>query len=287
MTVQPSSALPARRLPLPRVPGPSGLWLGCLGLGLIVLVAIFAPLLTWHDPGQISPTARLRAPSGENWLGTDMMGRDLWARLVYGSRVSLITGLAVALAATAIGGLLGLLAGFVRWIDPIVMRITDGLMAIPSLLLAISFAAVSGGGLGTVILSITLAEMPRMVRVVRSVTLSLRETAFVDAAWLAGSSTPVIILRHVLPNTLAPLSVQATFICASAMVTESVLTFIGAGTPPNIPSWGNIMTDARALWQLKPLMVFAPAAALTVTILAVNMIGDGLRDYFDPKKSGR
>ncbi|WP_108260448.1 ABC transporter permease [Mangrovicoccus ximenensis] len=278
------------RLSLPalsvlRFRGSARLWWGGGALLLIAFAAVFAPFLAWHDPGQIAPTARLRDPSAEHWLGTDMMGRDLWARLVYGTRVSLATGLSVALAATLAGGMLGLLAGFLKWLDPVVMRITDGLMAIPSLLLAICFASVAGSGLGTVILSITLAEMPRMVRVVRAVTLSLRSSVFVDAAWLSGSSATAIVLRHVLPNTLAPLSVQATFICASAMVTESVLTFIGAGTPPDIPSWGNIMSDARALWQLKPLAIFAPAAALTVTILAVNTIGDGLRDHFDPRKA--
>ncbi|EBA07831.1 ABC transporter permease [Sagittula stellata] len=269
------------------VPRSAKLRIGGGLLVAIVLVAICAPLLTWHDPGEISPATRLRPPSTEFLLGTDMMGRDLWARLVYGGRVSLLVGLSVAVIATLIGGALGLAAGFIRALDPILMRITDGLMAIPSLLLAISLAAVSGGGLGTVIASISLAEMPRMVRVVRSVTLSLRETAFIDAAWLAGNSDRAIMFRHVLPNTLAPLSVQATFICASAMVTESILTFIGAGTPPSIPSWGNIMSDARALWQLKPLAIFAPAAALTLTILAVNMIGDGLRDHFDPKHQDR
>src|SRR5712671_4152804 len=181
----------------------------------------------------------------------------------------------------------GLVSGFVRWADGIIMRFIDGLMSIPPILLAVALMALTRGSVGNVILAITIAEIPRVTRLVRSVVLSLREQPYVDSAVASGTGTPMIILRHILPNTMAPMLVQATYICASAMIVESILSFIGAGTPPTIPSWGNIMAEGRALWQVKPYIVFFPAAFLSVTVLAVNLLGDGLRDALDPRMAKR
>jgi peptide/nickel transport system permease protein len=255
---------------------------GALLLAL-VLIGIFAPYLWTVDPTALAPSRRLRAPSADHWFGTDALGRDIYSRVVYGTRVSLTVGLSVALLATLAGLTIGLVSGFVRWADGIVMRVMDGLMSIPPILLAIALMALTRGSVGNVIMAITVAEIPRVSRLVRSVVLSLREQAYVDAATASGTRTPMIILRHILPNTMAPMLVQATYVCASAMIVESILSFIGAGTPPTIPSWGNIMAEGRALWQVKPYIVFFPAAFLSVTVLAVNLVGDGLRDALDPR----
>jgi peptide/nickel transport system permease protein len=249
----------------------------------LVLVAIFAPYLGTIDPTALAPAKRTRAPSADFWFGSDMLGRDIYSRVLYGARVSLSVGLSVALLATLAGLAIGLVAGFVRWADGVIMRFIDGLMSIPPILLAIALMALTKGSVGNVILAITIAEIPRVTRLVRSVVLSLREQPYVDSAVTSGTRTGMIILRHILPNTLAPMLVQATYICASAMIVESILSFIGAGTPPTIPSWGNIMAEGRALWQVKPYIVFFPAAFLSVTVLAVNLLGDGLRDALDPR----
>nr|WP_043835980.1 ABC transporter permease [Roseomonas aerilata] len=250
---------------------------------LILLMAILAPLLWTVDPTALAPARRTREPSAMYWFGTDMLGRDVYSRVLYGARVSLVVGFAVAFFSSVIGLTIGLVSGFVRWADAIIMRIMDGLMSIPSILLAIALMALTRGSVGNVILAITIAEVPRVSRLVRGVVLSLREQPYVDAAVASGTSTPRIIVRHILPNTLAPLTVQATYICASAMIAESILSFIGAGTPPIIPSWGNIMAEGRALWQVKPYIVFFPAIFLSLTVLAVNLLGDGLRDWLDPR----
>jgi peptide/nickel transport system permease protein len=250
---------------------------------LLVLMGIFAPYLGTVDPTALAPAKRLRAPSADYWFGTDALGRDVYSRVLYGTRVSLTVGLSVALFATLVGLTIGLVSGFVRWADSIIMRVMDGLMSIPPILLAIALMALTRGSVGNVIMAITVAEIPRVSRLVRGVVLSLREQAYVDAAVASGTRTPMIILRHILPNTMAPMLVQATYVCASAMIVESILSFIGAGTPPTIPSWGNIMAEGRALWQVKPYIVFFPAAFLSVTVLAVNLVGDGLRDALDPR----
>jgi peptide/nickel transport system permease protein len=249
----------------------------------LVLIGIFAPYLWTVDPTAISPAKRTRPPSELYWFGTDALGRDVYSRVLYGTRVSLTVGLSVAVLATIAGLAIGLVSGFVRWADGVVMRIMDGLMSIPPILLAIALMALTRGSVGNVIMAITVAEIPRVSRLVRGVVLSLREQAYVDAAVACGTRTPMIILRHILPNTLAPMLVQATYVCASAMIVEAILSFIGAGTPPTIPSWGNIMAEGRALWQVKPYIVFFPAAFLSVTVLAVNLVGDGLRDALDPR----
>ncbi|MFC3124565.1 ABC transporter permease [Pseudoroseomonas globiformis] len=254
---------------------------------LIVAVAVFAPFLWTKDPTALAPVMRTRNPSAAAWFGTDMLGRDVYSRVVYGARVSLIVGFGVAFFASIIGLAIGLVSGFVRWADSIIMRIMDGLMSIPSILLAIALMALTRGSVGNVILAITVAEIPRVARLVRGVVLSLREQPYVDAAIASGTRTPVIIWRHILPNTLAPMTVQATYICGAAMLIEAGLSFIGAGTPPIIPSWGNIMAEGRALWQVKPYIVFFPAIFLSITVLAVNLLGDGLRDSLDPRMAKR
>ena len=257
--------------------------IGAALLLCLMLIGIFAPYLGTVDPTAIAPAKRMRPPSELYWFGTDALGRDVYSRVMFGARVSLTVGLSVALLATLAGLAIGLVSGFVRWADAIIMRIMDGLMSIPPILLAVALMALTRGSVRNVIMSITIAEIPRVSRLVRGVVLSLREQPYVDAAIASGTRMPMIILRHILPNTLAPLLVQATYVCASAMIVEAILSFIGAGTPPTIPSWGNIMAEGRALWQVKPFLVFFPAAFLSITVLAVNLVGDGLRDALDPR----
>jgi peptide/nickel transport system permease protein len=249
----------------------------------MMLIAIFADYLWTVDPTTLATSRRTRAPSAQYWFGTDMLGRDIYSRILYGARVSLVVGFSVAILASLAGLVIGIVSGFMRFADAIIMRVMDGLMSIPPILLAVALMALTRGSVGNVIMAITIAEVPRVARLVRGVVLSLREQPYVDAAVAAGTRTPMIMLRHILPNTLAPLTVQATYICASAMIIEAILSFIGAGVPPIIPSWGNIMADGRALWQVKPYIVFFPAIFLSLTVLAVNLLGDGLRDALDPR----
>jgi len=261
--------------------------MGAALLAAILFIAVAAPLLGTVDPTAIAPAKRTRPPSELYWFGTDMLGRDIYSRVMYGSRVSLIVGFAVAFVASVVGTLIGLTAGYVRWLDSVIMRIMDGLMSIPPILLAIALMALTRGSVQNVVIAISVAEVPRVARLIRGVVLSLREQPYVEAAIASGTRVPKIIARHILPNTLAPLTVQATYICASAMITEAILSFIGAGTPPTIPSWGNIMAEGRALWQVKPFIVFFPAVFLSLTVLAVNLLGDGLRDALDPRLAKR
>jgi peptide/nickel transport system permease protein len=257
-----------------------------IGGGLLVAmlcIAIFAPFLWTKDPTSLAPALRTREPGAQFWFGSDMLGRDVYSRVLYGARVSLLVGFSVAFLASVIGLTIGLFSGFIRLADSIVMRVMDGMMSIPPILLAIALMALTRGSVQNVILAITIAEIPRVTRLVRGVVLSLREQPYVDAAVASGTGTVMIMWRHILPNTLAPLTVQATYICAAAMITEAILSFIGAGTPPIIPSWGNIMAEGRALWQVKPYIVFFPAIFLSITVLAVNLLGDGLRDAIDPR----
>ncbi len=257
-----------------------------LGGGLIaamVGIAMLAPWLGTVDPAALSPIRRLRPPSDQFWFGTDALGRDVYSRVIYGARASLFVGFAVAAAAVLSGLFFGLVSGFSRWIDAILMRVMDGLMSIPSVLLAIALMALTKASLENVILAIAIAEVPRVTRLVRGVVLGLREQPFVEAAIAAGTSTPRILLRHILPNTIAPVLVQATYICASAIITEAILSFIGAGLPPSIPTWGNIIAEGRAIFQVRPQLILIPAAFLSLTVLAINLLGDGLRDALDPR----
>jgi len=260
---------------------PSVFWGGLL-LVIMVVIAIVGPMLA-ADPVAITPMNRLKVPSGEFWFGTDYLGRNVFSRVIYGARISLVVGLAVAVIAVVLGLIIGLVSGYIRWLDAIIMRVMDGLMAIPGILLAIALISLSGATLFTVVIAIVIPEIPRVVRLVRSVVLTVREEPYVEAAIAAGTRTIPILSRHILPNTIAPLIVQATYICGSAMLTESILGFLGAGIPPEIPSWGNIMSEGRTYFQLTPWIIFFPGIALAFTVLAVNTVGDGLRDTLDPR----
>jgi peptide/nickel transport system permease protein len=261
--------------------------IGGILIGLMALMALFAPYLGTVDPQALAPIKRLRWPSWEHWFGTDMLGRDVYSRTVYGSRVSLTVGLSVALLSTALGLAIGLVTGFSRWADAILMRVMDGLMSIPSVLIAIALMALTRASLENVVFAITVAEVPRVTRLVRGVVLTLRDLPFVEAAHASGTSLPRIMWRHIVPNTVPPLLVQGTYVAASAMLVEAILSFLGAGTPPNIPSWGNIMAEGRSLFQVAYYIVLFPGAFLSVTVLAINLLGDGLRDALDPRLARR
>ncbi|MBM3598204.1 MAG: ABC transporter permease [Alphaproteobacteria bacterium] len=261
--------------------------IGSALLVLVVMTALFAPYLGTIDPQALSPARRLRKPSEVYWFGTDMLGRDVYSRVVYGTRISLVVGLSVAILSALIGLAIGLLTGFVRLADSIVMRVMDGLMSIPPILLAIALMALTKASVENVILAITIAEVPRVTRLVRSLVLSLREQPFVEAAEASGTSFVNTLVRHILPNTMAPLLVQATYICASAMITEAILSFIGAGTPPNVPSWGNIIAEGRSIFQIAYYIILFPSIFLSITVLAVNLVGDGMRDALDPRLARR
>ena len=260
-----------------------GIALGGLLLLAMVFVSVFAPWLGTVDPVMISPAARLKPPSAEHWFGTDRFGRDVYSRVLYGGRVSLIVGLSVAALSTLIGLCIGLASGFTRAVDAIVMRIMDGMMAIPAIMLAIALIALSKASVAIVIIAVTLPEIPRVVRLVRGIVLTLREQPYIEAAIATGTSLPRILFRHLLPNAMPPLIVQATYVCASAVLIEAALSFLGAGTPPEFPSWGNIIAESRPYFQLKPSLVLLPGLFLALTVLAVNMVGDGLRDLLDPR----
>jgi peptide/nickel transport system permease protein len=260
---------------------------GGLLLFIIVCIGVFAPWLGTVDPTALAPAKRTRPPSAQFWFGSDMLGRDVYSRVLYGTRISLEVGFSVAVVASICGMFIGLTSGFIRAVDAVVMRVMDGLQSIPGILLAIALMALTHASVKNVIIAISVTQLPPVSRLVRSVVLSLREQPYVEAAVAAGTRMPMIIIKHIVPNTLAPVTVQATFICASAMLTEAILSFIGAGTPPIIPSWGNIMAEGRALWQVKPYIVFFPAIFLSVTVLAVNLLGDGLRDALDPRLAKR
>ena len=256
--------------------------IGALLLLMMLIIALLASHLT-PDPMKLNPIKRLRVPGEGMLFGTDMYGRDVFARTLHGSRISLLVGLSAAAVSTLFGLTIGLMAGYNRLFDTIVMRFMDGIMAIPSILLAIALVSLTGASVGIVIVAISIPEIPRVVRLVRSVVLTIREQPYVEAAISVGARLPKILLRHILPNTLAPLIVQATYVCASAMTTEAILSFLGAGTPPDIPSWGNVISEGRQYFQRAPWIIFFPGVFLTITVLAVNILGDGLRDGLDPR----
>jgi len=256
-------------------------------LGLMIAMAIFAPYLGTVDPTALSPARRLKWPSAAYWFGSDMLGRDIYSRTIYGARVSLTVGISVAALSTALGLCIGLVTGFYRWVDAIVMRVMDGLMSIPGVLIAIALMALTRASMTKVIFAITVAEVPRVTRLVRSVVLTLREQPFVEAAFASGTTQIRTMWRHIVPNTMATLLVQGTYIAASAMITEAILSFIGAGTPPTIPSWGNIMAEGRAVFLVAYYIVLFPGIFLSLTVLAINLLGDGLRDAIDPRLARR
>ncbi len=257
--------------------------LGTVLLVVVTAIAIFAPALASFDPEDIDPLARLQGPSAEHRFGTDALGRDVYSRAVWGARVSLIVGVTVAALSAGIGIVLGLVAGFVRRLEAVVMRLMDGLMAIPGILLAIAAMAVTRASLTTVIIAITVPEVPRVVRLVRSLALTLREQLYVEAAHAIGTRLPAILWRHVLPNMMAPLIVQATFVAASAVLIEASLSFLGVGIPPQTPSWGNMMAEGRNYVAVAFHIILYPGILLALTVLAINLVGDGLRDALDPR----
>ena len=274
LTQQPGALALARRL-VARNPT---LALGLAALVLIVAAGALAPLWWTGDPQALRPSERLHAPSAEWWFGSDQFGRDIYTRTLYGTRVSLTVGTSVALLSLAIGTALGLVIGFYRRLDATMMRVMDGLMAIPAILLALALMALMRGSVRNVIVALVVPQIPVIVRLVRASVLSLREAVMVEGARALGVGTPRILLRYVLPALVAPLIVQGTYVCASAMLVEAYLSFLGAGTPPHIPSWGNIMAEGRAYVQLAFWIILFPGLFLAVTVLAVNLVGDGLRD---------
>ena len=261
--------------------------LGGAILVVVVIIAIFSPLLTRTDPSKLSPFERLEAPSPTHWFGTDHLGRDVFDRTLVGSRISLMVGFTVGMVTSVFGLLIGLITGYYRRADNIIMRFMDGLMAFPSLLLALALIAVLGASVFNVILVICVVDTPRMVRVVRGAVLSLREQQFVEAANAIGTPTWRILLRHIAPNTFAPVMVQATFIFALAIIVEANLSFLGAGVPPQTPSWGNIMGEGRTYLQMAVWVTFFPGLFLSFSVLSINLVGDGLRDTLDPRFSRR
>jgi peptide/nickel transport system permease protein len=254
---------------------------------LIIVISILAPWLAPHDPMQLLPAQRLKPPSDQFLLGTDAYGRDLMSRVIYGGRISLLIGFGATIVSVAGGLVIGLFAGFFRWLDAVLMRVMDGVMAIPAILLAIAVVSLSGASVFTVMIAITIPEIPRVARLVRSVVLSAREEPYVEAAISLGSSLPKIMWRHLLPNTIAPLIVQGTNFCASAILTEAILSFLGAGISTETPTWGNIMAEGRQYFQIKPSLIFWPGLLLSIAILSVNLIGDAARDALDPRMKQR
>ncbi len=266
---------------------------------IMVAIAILAPVLGTVDPTRIDPVSRNKRPDTEltqrldngttvkrvALMGTDTLGRDVYSRVIYGTRVSLAVGVAVSFFAILLGLIIGLVSGYVRWADGIIMRIMDGLMAIPAILLAIALVSIWRTGLLTVIFAIVVPEVPRVVRLVRSIVLTVREEPYVEGAISVGTPTVMIMLRHILPNTIAPLIVQATFTAAAAIIIEAILSFLGIGIPPETPSWGNIMAEGRTLFRIFPHNILYPGIFLALTVLAINIMGDGLRDTLDPKMS--
>ena len=270
-------------------------------IALLVLISVLAPWLGTVDRTLLGPASRDLLPGqvgeittleGETLkhrflMGSDSFGRDIHSRVIYGTQVSLIVGVCTALVALALGIVLGLVSGYVRWLDGVLMRVMDGLMAIPAILIAIALVAMWRGGLLTVVVAIAIPEIPRVTRLVRSLVLSIREEPYVEAAISLGTPTWKIMGRHILPNTVAPLVVQGTFICASGILTEAILSFLGVGLPPDIPTWGNVMAEGRAQFNQYPHNIFFPGIFLALTVLAVNILGDGLRDTLDPKMAKR
>jgi peptide/nickel transport system permease protein len=274
---------------------------GVAVLAFMVTVALLAPWLGTVDPAAMDANHINKAagmagdftlPDGQVmaqtfWLGTDNFGRDIYSRVLYGSRISLVVGIATAVLALGLGGLCGMLAGYFRGVDMLLMRFMDGLMAIPAVLLAIALVAALGANVATVVIAIAIPEVPRVTRLVRALVMTLREEPYVEAARALATPTPVILWRHILPNAMAPLLVQGTFVAASAVLTEAILSFLGLGLPPDVPTWGNIMAEGRVQFSQQPGNVLFPAMFLVPTVLAINLLGDGLRDVLDPKFAKR
>jgi peptide/nickel transport system permease protein len=291
--------------PKPGLPGrlarDGGIIFGSVVILFMIVMGLAAPLLGTKSPSEINPGSRNKVPGYEQTIrnddgttrtftyrmGTDSLGRDVYSRVVYGARISLVVGITVAVISIAIGLVVGLVAGYIRWIDALVMRLMDGLMAIPAILLAIALVSLFRAGLLSVIVAIIVPEIPRVVRLVRSIVLSVREEPYVEAAIVAGTPTHLLLFRHILPNTIPALIVQGTFVCANAILIEAILSFLGIGIPPETPTWGNIMAEGRGLFRIYPHNIFFPGICLALTVLAINVLGDSLRDRLDPKLARR
>ncbi|MER9401790.1 ABC transporter permease [Mesorhizobium sp. M0615] len=268
----------ARRHPLVLLGG----WL----LALLIILALAAPLYA-GDPVNMDPFKRLQPPSAEMWFGSDNLGRDVFARTIFGARISLVVGLLSAASAALAGALIGVIAGYSRSFDNVVMRVMDGLMSIPTILLAIALISLTGPGIGILIVAIAIPETPAVARLVRSVVLGVRDRPYVEAALCGGARLPKVLCRHILPSTVPALTVQGATVCASAIMTEAGLSFLGIGVPPEIPSWGNMIASSRLYLAIAPMTISAPGICLAVTVLAVNLLGDGLRELFDPRAKQR
>lgn len=284
-----AAAVPPRKRPgllrrMRRYPLPT---LGALLLILLVASALAAPWIATHDPFEMNVVDRLQPPNEDYWFGTDAFGRDMFSRTLHGGRISLVIGISVAAASTVIGLIIGVIAGYFRLADAILMRIMDGLMAIPGILLAIALMSLTRASVWVVIVAITIPEIPRVVRLVRAVVLTVREQIYIEAATAIGTRFPRLMLKHILPNTLAPLIVQATYIAASAVLVESYLSFLGVGTPPEVPSWGNIIAEGRLYVQIAFWNILFPSVFLGLMVLSINILGDGLRDMLDPRLARR
>jgi peptide/nickel transport system permease protein len=296
-----TSPPPPKRGLMGRLARDGSIIFGAAVILLMALMGLTAPWLGTKSPSEINPAFRNRVPGIEQTIrnddgttrtftyrmGTDSLGRDVYSRVVYGARISLVIGITVAIISVTIGVFIGLVSGYIRWIDAIVMRLMDGLMAIPAILLAIALVSLFRAGLLSVIVAIIVPEVPRVVRLVRSIVLSVREEPYVEAAICAGTPTHLLLIRHILPNTIPALIVQGTFICANAILLEAILSFLGIGIPPETPTWGNIMAEGRGLFRIYPHNIFFPGICLALTVLAVNVLGDGLRDRLDPKLARR
>jgi peptide/nickel transport system permease protein len=258
---------------------------GAILMALITVVGLLAPLIG-GNPTRIDVATRLVSPGTTHWFGTDDLGRDLFSRVVYGARLSLLVGAAVVALALAVGTSCGLLAGYFRALDNVIMRMMDGLMAFPAIILAIALMASLGPSVLNVIIAIGIVYSPRVARLVRGSVLVIRETSYVEAARALGAPDLVLILRHILPNCLSPLIVQGSFVFAAAVLTEAALSFLGVGVPPYVPSWGNILSEGRLYLQQAPWLVLYPGVAIMVTVLGLNLFGDGLRDFLDPRLRG-
>ncbi|MER9032254.1 ABC transporter permease [Mesorhizobium sp. M0674] len=286
----PVEAMPIGRLQLSDLPGVAKrhplVFIGGGLLTILIILALAAPLYA-GDPVNINPFKRLQPPSAAMWFGSDNLGRDVFARTIFGARISLMVGLISAACAALAGLLIGVVAGYSRSFDNIIMRIMDGLMSIPTILLAIALISLTGPGIGILIVAIAIPEMPAVARLVRSVVLGVRERPFVEAALCGGARLPMVLWRHILPSTVPALMVQGATVCASAILTEAGLSFLGVGVPPEIPSWGNMIASSRLYLAIAPMTIFAPGICLAVIVLAVNLLGDGLRDMFDPRSKRR
>ncbi len=281
--VKPPSLMPQLRRTLRSAPVIAAI----IVLSLIILIAILAPVLGTTDPNLLDPGERLKGIGAQYWLGSDAFGRDVFSRVLYGARTSVIAGLGAAIISVSVGLAIGVVSGYFPLADAIIMRVMDGFMAIPGILLAIALVSLSGATLTTVLIAITVPEIPRVVRLVRSVVLTVRNEPYVEAAISLGTSVPRILWRHLVPNTIAPLIVQGTYIFASAILTEAILSFLGAGLGAETASWGNIMAEGRVYFQLQPGLILYPGILLSLTVLSVNLLGDAMRDALDPRMARR